>query len=129
MQWNMIFLALSGKIMFLFPENIILFFRQKMKEDLCGKNILKYDIFCKFPEKVIFPKKLMWNNIFLQLSGKMTFLSPGNMMLFFISLLGTDMFKYIKLLTDISLKVRFSPQNAADSIKTSPTRAAKNIIN
>ena len=59
----------------------------------------------------------------------MTFLSPGNMMSFFISLLGTDMFKYFKLLTNISLEVRFFPQNAANSIKTSPTRAAKNIIN
>ena len=30
----MIFLVLPGKMIFLFPENMILFFRQKMKDDL-----------------------------------------------------------------------------------------------
>ena len=36
--WNMIFLVLSGKIIPLFPENIILFFRQEIKDDLSQKN-------------------------------------------------------------------------------------------
>ena len=33
----MIFLILSGKVIFLFPENIIFFFRQKMKDGLSQK--------------------------------------------------------------------------------------------
>ena len=37
LRWNMIFLVLSGKLVFLFPENIILFFRRKMKDDLSQK--------------------------------------------------------------------------------------------
>ena len=32
--WNMIFLALFGKMIFLFPENMILYLRRKMKDDL-----------------------------------------------------------------------------------------------
>ena len=34
LQWNMIFLVSSGKIIFLFPENIILHVGRKMKDDL-----------------------------------------------------------------------------------------------
>ena len=44
-------------MMFLFPENVILFFRWKMKDDLSQKNTWKYDIFFKCPEKMVFPKK------------------------------------------------------------------------
>ena len=40
----MIYLALSGKMIFLFPKNIILFFRRKMKNDLSQENTWKYDI-------------------------------------------------------------------------------------
>ena len=69
----MIFLVLSGKMIFLFPENIILFFRRKMKDDLSQKNTWKYDIFFKCPEKMVFPKKSRLNMIFLVLSGKMVF--------------------------------------------------------
>ena len=34
LQWNMISLALSGKMIFVFLKNMILFFRHKMKSDL-----------------------------------------------------------------------------------------------
>ena len=34
LRWNMIFLVLSGKMIFLFSENMILHVRQKMKDDL-----------------------------------------------------------------------------------------------
>ena len=61
----MIFLVLSGKMIFLFAENIILFFRWEKKDDLSQKNTWKYDIFFKCPKKMIFPKKLHWNMIFL----------------------------------------------------------------
>ena len=43
-HWNMIFLVLSGKIIFLFPENIILFLDTKRK-----MIFLK-----KIPENIIF---------------------------------------------------------------------------
>ena len=53
----MIFLAVSGKIIFLFPENMILYLRRKMKDDLSQKNTRKYDIFFKLSEKMVFPKR------------------------------------------------------------------------
>ena len=65
LHWNMIFLVSSGKMIFLFPENMILFFRRKMKDDLSQKNTWKYDIFFKCSEKMVFPKKLHWNMIFV----------------------------------------------------------------
>ena len=37
--------------------------------------------FSRRPEKMVFPKKLRWNIIFLLLSGKMIFLFPKNMIL------------------------------------------------
>ena len=46
-RWNMIFLVLSGKMIFLFLENIILAFRRKMKDYLSQKNTWKYHIFFK----------------------------------------------------------------------------------
>ena len=39
--WNMIFLVLLGKMIFLFPENMILFFWQKMKDDLSRKKYME----------------------------------------------------------------------------------------
>ena len=64
LHWNIIFPVLSGKM---------IFFRQKMKDDLCHNNSWKYDIFFKCSEKMVFPKKSHWNMIFLALSGKMVF--------------------------------------------------------
>ena len=34
LRWNIIFLVLSGKMIFLFPENMILHVGRKMKDDL-----------------------------------------------------------------------------------------------
>ena len=73
-RWNMIFLALSGKMMFLFLENMILFFRHKRKDDLSQKTTCKYDIFLKCSEKMVFPKNSRLNTIFFVISGKMVFL-------------------------------------------------------
>ena len=81
-HWNIIFLVSSGKLIFLFPENMILFFRRKMKDDLSQKNTLKYHIFFKCSEKMVFPKKLHWNMIFLTSWGRMAFLFPENMIFF-----------------------------------------------
>ena len=82
----MIFLVLSGKMIFLFPENMILFFRQKMKDDLSRKKYmeiwyflqmfwkdglfkkicLEYDISCIIWKDGLVPRK---NDIF-SLDGK-----------------------------------------------------------
>ena len=77
-RWNMIFLVLSGKVVFLFPENMVLSPGREMKDDLSPKNTWKYDIFFKCSEKMVFSKELHWNMIFLVLSGKMVFFSPKN---------------------------------------------------
>ena len=53
-----------------------------MKDDLSQKNTWKYDIFFKCSEKMVFPKKLRWNMIFLISWGKMAFLFPENMIFF-----------------------------------------------
>ena len=37
----MIFLLLSGKMIFLFPENIIFFFKRKMKDNLSKKEYME----------------------------------------------------------------------------------------
>ena len=79
----MIFLVLSGKMIFPFPENIILVFKRKIEDDLSQNNTWKYDIFFKCSEKMGFPKKSHWNIIFfVVLSGKMIFLFPENIILF-----------------------------------------------
>ena len=44
----------------------------------CTKNHIS---FSGLPEKLVFPKKLWWNMIFLVLSGKIIFLFPENMIL------------------------------------------------
>ena len=71
---SMIFLVvLSGKIIFVFARNRILFFKRKMKDDLSQKNIWKYDISSNAPKRWSFQKKSRWNLTFLVLSGKMVF--------------------------------------------------------
>ena len=73
-HWNMIFLALSKKMIFLFPGNIILFFRRKMEDDLSQKKYMEPWNFLQIPKKRrSFQKKLHWNMIFLVLSEKMVF--------------------------------------------------------
>ena len=57
LRWNMIFLVLSGKMIFLLPENMILYLRWKMEDDLSQKNTKKYDIFFKLSEKMVFTKR------------------------------------------------------------------------
>ena len=57
LRWNMIFLVLLGKILFLFPENMILHLKQKMEDDFSENNTRKYDIFFKLSEKMVFSKR------------------------------------------------------------------------
>ena len=76
LHWNMIFLVLLGKMIFLFSKNMILFFRQIMKDDL-SSNTWKYNIFFKSFQKRVFSKKFHWNMIFLVLSDdKRWYFSP-----------------------------------------------------
>ena len=63
-----------------FPENMILFFRRKMKDDLSQKTTWKYDTFFKCSKKIVFPKTPHWN--FIVSSGKMAFLFLENMIFF-----------------------------------------------
>ena len=72
-HWNMTFLVLSGKMVFIFPENMILFFRHKRKDDFSQKNTWKYDVFFKCSQKMIFPKNSHLNKIFFVISEKMVF--------------------------------------------------------
>ena len=75
----MIFLVLSGKVIFLFPENMILtpdgkwkmIFLKKKK-----KNTQTYDDFFKCPEKMSSQKCKRWDMIFLRLSAKVAFAPP-----------------------------------------------------
>ena len=58
----MIFLVLSGNMIFLFPENMILFFRQKMKDDLSqeihGNMIFSVYMYkCYKYDIILLPKK------------------------------------------------------------------------
>ena len=66
-----------------FPKNMILLLGWKIKDDLSQKKSWKYDIFCKCSRKMAFPKKTHWNMVHLVLLGKMVFVLPENMILFF----------------------------------------------
>ena len=71
--WNKIFLVLSGKIMFLLPENMILHLRRKMKmifiKKIHGNKILSTD----YLKKPSFQKGPRRDMIFLLLSEKTVF--------------------------------------------------------
>ena len=82
LHWN-IFLILSGKMIFLFPENMILFFRRKRKDDLSQKNTWKYDAFFKCSEKMIFPKSRTGIRSFFVIFGKIVFLFSRKYDIFF----------------------------------------------
>ena len=79
--WNMIFLVLSGKMIFLSPENMISPLRQKMKDDLSQKNTQNMIFSSNVLKRWSFKRSLRWVTIFLGLSGKMVFF-PGNMIFF-----------------------------------------------
>ena len=75
LRWNIIFFVLSGKVIFLFPENRILHLDEKWKMIFLKKNTWKYDIFVKCSEKMVYSIKLHRNMIFLVLSEKVVFFS------------------------------------------------------
>ena len=57
----MIFLVLSGKVLFLFPENMILLFRHKKKDDLSQKNTGNMIFSSDVLKKMVFPKNSRLN--------------------------------------------------------------------
>ena len=76
LRWNMIFLVLSGKMTFLFPENIILHLKWKMKDDLSQKKIHGNIIFSSsFLKRWSFQKEPGRDMAFFVLSGKVVFFS------------------------------------------------------
>ena len=72
-RWNMIFLVLSGKMIFLFPENMILPLRRKMKYDLSQKIHGTMIFFSNVLRRWSFQKGLRSDMSFLALSEKMVF--------------------------------------------------------
>ena len=75
--WNIIFLALLGKMIFLFPENMILYLRRKMKDDLSQKKIDGNMIFSlNLLKRWSFQEGPRRHMIFLVSSGEMVFFSP-----------------------------------------------------
>ena len=71
--WNMMFLVLSVKMIFLFPENMILPLRRQMKDDPSQKIHGNMTFSSNVLERWYFQKGLCWDIIFLVLSGKMVF--------------------------------------------------------
>ena len=82
-RWNMIFLVLSRKTIFLFPENMILPFGRKMKNDFSQKNTWKYDILFGCFGTIIFPKRPHWSMTFLVLSEQIALVFPETRYFFF----------------------------------------------
>ena len=75
LRWNMIFFVLSGKMIFLFSENMILHHRRKMKDDLSQKTPGNMIFSSNFLKRWSFQKVLRRHMIFPVLSGKMVFFS------------------------------------------------------
>ena len=60
----MTFLLSSGKMIFLFPENIIFFFKRKMVDSLSKKNTWKiWNIFQMFQKDGLFKKIALEHNL------------------------------------------------------------------
>ena len=68
-HWNMILLALSGKMIFLLPENMILPLRRKMEDDLSQKKKIHGNMtfYSNVLKRWSFQKKLHWAMIYLVL--------------------------------------------------------------
>ena len=80
-RWNMIFLELTGKMIFLFSENMILFFRRKRKDDLSQKNYLEIWCFLQMFWKDGLSNSCLITIVFV-ISGNMVFLFSGKFDIF-----------------------------------------------
>ena len=75
----MIFLVPSGKMIFIFPESMMLFFRRKMKDDLYQKIHVNMIFSSNVLKRWSFQKKSHWNMILIASSGKVAFVFLENM--------------------------------------------------
>ena len=82
LRWNMIFLVWSGRMIFLFLENMILPLRRKMKDNLSQKNTRNYDIFFKRSEKMVFSKRAALGHDISCIIWKDGIFFPKNMIFF-----------------------------------------------
>ena len=82
LHWNMILLVLLGKMIFLFPEHLILHLRRKMKDDLSQKNTRKYNIFFKLSENMVFSKRAASAHNLFCIIWKDGIFFPENMIFF-----------------------------------------------
>ena len=81
-NWNMICLVSTGKMAFLFPKNMILFFRDGKWNDLSQKKYMEIWFFLQMFWKCSFFKKNHWNEIFFVSPRKMVFPFPENLIFF-----------------------------------------------
>ena len=102
LYWNMIFLVLSGKMIFLFPENMILHLRRKMKDDLSQKIHGNMIFSSNVLKRWSFQKGLRWDMIYLVLSTKVVFFFPKTWCFFLGRKLRGD------LLQEIHGNIKFS---------------------
>ena len=70
-KYHEIFLVLSGKMIFLFPENMILFFRRKMKDDIFQKKYMEIWCFLQMFWKDGLSKKIALEYDLFVISGKL----------------------------------------------------------
>ena len=81
-RWNMIFLVLFGKMILLFPENMILHLRQKMKDDPSQKKCTEIWYFLQtFWKDGLFKNRRAWKWSFLYYLERWDFF-PKNMIFF-----------------------------------------------
>ena len=126
--------VLSGKMIFLFPETMVLFFRRKIKNDLSQKKKKKRknDIFFKRPEKTAFPKKIvaleydlsvwyvffgqkMKDDYFQEINGNMIFSVYTNMILRFCKKI-LKMILYRKNALKEDWHSRLHPRNSSSDL-------------
>ena len=98
----MIFLVLSGKMIFLFPENMILTAKRKMKDDLSQKIHGNMIFSSNVLKRWSFQKGLRWDMIYLVLSTKVVFFFPKTWCFFLGRKLRGD------LLQEIHGNIKFS---------------------
>ena len=129
----MTFLALSGKIIFLFPENMILFFGWKMKNDSWKKYMEMWDFLQVFWKDNLSKKLALEYNLSSIIRKDDISISRKYDLILY--LLTWNWYVQIFL---YNCKLRFfqikfvqvcAPQNDGNSITTRLTKATKNIIN
>ena len=93
----MIFLVSSGKMIFLFPENMMLFFRRKMKDDLSQKKYIEIRYILRMFRKVGLSKKIALEYHFTETHRK-----TSDFDMYFLNFTSTCLFCFIqKIIYDL----------------------------